>query len=126
MPAHRSLINDPAVVQGTDLAALYTEIDKILKDPNTIQLPSLFGGGGSATGFLLPHWLYQAFDTYVLNEGDLDAALKEAQGYASGFLTCTSAIAPFDPSTQNQRDYNMQFADCATKVDPRLKSLFGQ
>ncbi len=127
MPAHRSLINDPSVVQGTDLATLYSQIDTILKDPTTIQLPSLFGGGGggSATGFLLPHWLYAAFDTYVLNDGDLDAALKEAEGYARGFLECAAGIAPFDPSTQNQRDYNLQFANCATKVDPRLKSLFG-
>jgi hypothetical protein len=40
-------------------------------------------------------------------------------------MDCTASIAPFDPSTQNQRDYNMQFANCAVKVDPRLKSLFG-
>jgi ABC-type glycerol-3-phosphate transport system substrate-binding protein len=126
MPARRSLINDPAIVQGSDTVALYNQVDVLLQDPNTMSIPALFAGGGSVTGFLLPHWLYEAFDAYVLNNGDLDTSLKDAQGYAKAFSDCTASIPPFDPSTQNMRDYNRQYADCALKADPRLKSLFGQ
>ncbi len=127
MPARRSLINNPAIVQGSDTMALYNQVDVLLQDPNTMSIPALFAGsGGSVTGFLLPHWLYEAFDAYVLNDGDLDTALKDAQGYAKAFSDCAGSIPPFDPSTQNVRDYNQQYAQCALKADPRLKSLFGQ
>jgi ABC-type glycerol-3-phosphate transport system substrate-binding protein len=128
MPARRSLISDPAVVasQGKDVTALYNQIDELMKDANVVAFPSVGGAGGAGiTGFLMQHWLYQAFDSYVLKDGDLDTALKEAEGYAKGFQGCVANIPPFDPSTQNQRNYNQQFADCASKVDPNLKGLFG-
>ncbi|MCC7450273.1 MAG: hypothetical protein IT324_22840 [Anaerolineae bacterium] len=128
MPARRSLISDPAVVasQGQDVTALYNQIDELMKDTNVVAFPSVGGAGGAGiTGFLMQHWLYQAFDSYVLKEGDLDSALKEAEGYAKGFQDCVANIPPFDPSTQNQRNYNQQFAECARKVDPNLKGLFG-
>jgi ABC-type glycerol-3-phosphate transport system substrate-binding protein len=128
MPARHSLINDPqiAATQGADTTALYNAIDKVLQDPNTISLPSAGrGGGGNITGFLVQHWLFQAFDSYVLNNGDLDEALKQAESISNGFQDCTSQIAPFDPATQSQRDYNQQFLQCATKVDPALAGLIG-
>ncbi len=127
MPARRSLINDPALAgaQGPDTTALYNQIDTLLKDPNTLTFPSGFGGNTGITGFLYQHWLYEAFDTYVLNNGDLDAALKDAEGYSKGFQQCIANIAPFDPATQNQRDYNQQFLTCATTADPRLKGVIG-
>lgn len=127
MPARRSLINDPALAgsQGPDTTALYNQIDTLLKDPNTLSFPQLFGGGASPTGFLLQHWLFEAFDKYVLNNGDLDTALKDAETFAKGFQACAANIPPYDPSTQQLRDYNRQYAACASKVDPRLNSLFG-
>jgi len=132
MPARRSLLNDPTATQGPDTQALYKELDNLMKDPNTISLPSLFGGPGGGggmsaiSGFLVQRWLYEAFDTYVLKGGDLDPALKQAETYAKTFQDCVAKIAPFDPATQNQRDYNRQFADCAIQADSRLKSVLGQ
>jgi ABC-type glycerol-3-phosphate transport system substrate-binding protein len=125
MPARRSLLSDPATssTRAPDLNAIYQQIDELLKDPNTIPFPSMFDGSGSQAGFLLQHWLYEAFDTYVLHDGDLEAALKDAEGYAKGFQQCTASIPPFDPDVQSQTEYAKQFMQCAAKADQRLKTF---
>jgi ABC-type glycerol-3-phosphate transport system substrate-binding protein len=127
MPARRSQLADPALAQsqGQDVLALYKEVDTLLQDPNTISIPSQFSGGASPTGFLLQHWLYEAFDKYVLKNGDLDTALKEAETMAKGFQECATSLPPLDASNQQRaREYIKAFGDCAVKVDPRLKVLF--
>ncbi|MEP7289280.1 MAG: hypothetical protein ABI947_26305 [Chloroflexota bacterium] len=127
MPARASQVNNPTLAadQGADVVALYNQIDAELKDPNTVSLPALAGGGTSPANFLMQHWLYEAFDNYVLNNADLDSSLKDAEGYAKTYQGCVANIAPFDPSTQNQRDYNQQYLACATQADPRMKTVFG-
>lgn len=128
MPARKSMISDPSLeaAQGPDMAALYARTAELLDNPRTIILPSLTaGGGGGINGFILQRWLFEAFDTYVLNDGDLDEALKTAEVYAKGYVECTNALPPFDPSTQSFRDYNLQFAQCAIQVDPRLEGMVG-
>ncbi|MEP7284380.1 MAG: hypothetical protein ABI947_01270 [Chloroflexota bacterium] len=127
MPARRSLINDPALAaaQGTEIVALYNQIDTLLKDPNTISVPDQFAGGTAPTGYLLQHWLYEAFDDYVLNNGDLDAQLKTANDYANNFQACATTLPPYDASTpEKMKTYIKAFGDCATKTDSRLASLF--
>jgi ABC-type glycerol-3-phosphate transport system substrate-binding protein len=125
LPARRSLLSALAETQGPDVVALYNETDKLLQDPNTITFPSQFSSGTSLTGYLIQHWLYQAFDKYVLEDKDLEAALKDAEGIAKGFQACTVNLPPLDTSdTEKARNYIKQFGDCATKVDPSLKSLF--
>ncbi len=127
MPARRSLLNDPALAsaQGADLVALYNDVANLLQDPNTISIPSQFAGGASPIGFLLQHWLYEAFDKYVLNGGDLEAALKDAETISKGFQECAVNLPPLDASDmQKARDYIKAFGDCAVKVDPKLKTLF--
>ncbi len=128
MPARHSLINDATfqATVGPDLVALYKELDKLLSNSTTMVVPALNAGGQAAIGFLIQRWLYEAFDKYVLNDGDLDPALKEAEGYAKGFQQCTAKIAPYDPGKQTLQDYNRQYAECAVKVDARLKTLFGR
>jgi ABC-type glycerol-3-phosphate transport system substrate-binding protein len=126
MPARRSLALSPATAktQGADISAQYAQIDKLLSDPHTVSFPSLFQGGASPVGFLLEHWLYEAFDSYVLDNGDLEAALKSAETYAQDFQGCTAAIPPYDPtSAQTADQYRKQYYDCAAKADPRLKDL---
>jgi ABC-type glycerol-3-phosphate transport system substrate-binding protein len=130
MPARHSLINDPTIsaAQGADTTAVYNQIDAVLKDPNTLSLPSLFEGGRVlSTGFFTQQWLFQAFDAYVLNNADLDGALKDAESYAKGYVDCAASIPPYDPTSgQLQRDYNRQFLECAAKVDPRLKDILNR
>jgi ABC-type glycerol-3-phosphate transport system substrate-binding protein len=127
MPARYSYLDNPGLAgaQGADTVALYKSLGTILKDPNTISLPSLQGAGGSPSVFLSQHWLYEAFDNYVLNNGDLESGLKDAQNYATTFQDCANAIPPFDANSQTRQQYNQAFVQCATKADPRLKSSFG-
>jgi ABC-type glycerol-3-phosphate transport system substrate-binding protein len=124
MPARASLISDPALAatQGADLVALYTDMLKVLQSPTTVVYPSL--GGGAMSGALLQMWLYNAFDAYVVNNGDLAAALKDAEGYAKAFQDCVNALPPYDPATQNQRSYFQQYGQCATKADPNVSGFF--
>lgn len=127
MPARRSLINAQATTasQGADVVATYNQIDALLKDSKTITFPSMFEGGSVApTGFIMQHWLYEAFDNYVLHDADLDSALKDAENYAKTFQTCAANIPPYDPSgTQSAQEYLKNYLDCAVKADPRLKSF---
>jgi hypothetical protein len=119
MPVRRSLINADvtAAVQGADLTALYNQIDALLKDPNTISLPSGFAGS-SAARMVVEYWLYDAFDNYVLRDGDLESSLKDAETYAKGFQECMAKAAPSEPGQPDQPDAAKR---CAETVDPHLK-----
>ncbi|HLY26330.1 MAG TPA: extracellular solute-binding protein [Aggregatilineales bacterium] len=126
MPAFRSLIASPATAagQGADAVAVYQQIDAMLKDSKTIIFPSMFQAGASPAGFLLEHWLYEAFDNYVQNSADLNASLKTAQTYAQAFQQCTATIAPGNATSSPADDtYRKAFLDCAVKADSRLKDF---
>jgi ABC-type glycerol-3-phosphate transport system substrate-binding protein len=125
MPAHRSLINDPALsaAQGEDVVDAYNQIDALLSDPNTIALPTPFAGD-SPVNFLLQFWLNRAFDNYVLNDADLATELTTAETYAREYLECTANLPPFDAATQNRLEYFQQFQTCATQVDPTMSNFF--
>jgi ABC-type glycerol-3-phosphate transport system substrate-binding protein len=125
MPARRSLIGDASAAQGEDLAALYSEIDRLLSDPTTIIFPSLFSGGASPTGFLLQYWLFQAFDKYVLEDKDLETELDRVEVMSRDFQACAGPIElPDFGDQQAARDYIKAFGKCATDVDPTLAPFF--
>jgi ABC-type glycerol-3-phosphate transport system substrate-binding protein len=123
MPARRSLLNDPAVTaeQTPDETAFYNRFDVLLQDPATLALPSAFSGASPAS-FLLQRWLNNAFDSYVLRDGDLETELATAETYTKGFLECIALIPPYDPAVQDQLSYIGQYFDCATQVDPSFVS----
>jgi ABC-type glycerol-3-phosphate transport system substrate-binding protein len=124
MPARRSLINDPALAsaQGEDVVAAYNQLDALLADPNTITLPTPFGGDSPAN-FLIQFWLNRAFDNYVLNDADLETELSEAQTFVQAYLECTANIPPRDPTAQNPFEYFQQFQTCATQADPTMANF---
>ncbi|MCB9452521.1 MAG: extracellular solute-binding protein [Anaerolineaceae bacterium] len=130
MPVRRSYIDDPLVAasQGADIVAMYQAIADALDDPNTIIFPSPFNGIASPGGLVIQLWLYRAFDTYVLQDGDLDTALVDAEAYIKAYQECIADIPPFDPAqyqTQLQQiAYFLQYTNCAVKIDPSLSSLF--
>jgi ABC-type glycerol-3-phosphate transport system substrate-binding protein len=127
MPARRSQVSDPALInaQGQSAVNFYQQMDFLMSQPNVLLIPTSFSGGIESAGeFLTANWLYQAFDNYVLEDADLIAELEEAQLLATGFQECIVSIPPYDPTVDNPQDYFGQLADCATQVDPNL-SLFG-
>ena len=69
-------------------------------------------------------WLNRAFDDYVLNGGDLEASLKDAQVKATAFQQCIDALPPFQPGSGGQQDYFQQLNTCAVQADPSLTGLF--
>ena len=126
MPARRSFINGSAYAASTDATtiAMYNRFDQLMTDPNTINFQSPFGGGTNPTNFIVEFWLFQAFDNYVLNNGDLDTDLATAQSNAVAYQECAANIPP-RTSDQNNRQYSQQFLDCAANIDPNLGGLFG-
>lgn len=131
MPARLSLINDPTnvTVQGEDATSAYNLIANLLASPNTIAFPSLFSGASSPGNFIMQIWLYRAFDNYVLEDGDLQAKLEEAQIFSEAYQGCIANIPPYNlppnASQSEQINYFRQFTDCAVDIDPSLNSLFG-
>ncbi len=132
MPARRSQISDPSIatLQGEDLSAFYNTIDQQLQAPNEVEFPSPFAGvDNSAIGnFVLQIWLNRAFDRYVLEDGDLDLELADAEMFAKAYADCIAVIPAYDPasmtSIQEQINFVRQYLECATKVDPSLESFF--
>ena len=127
MPARNSLLADPKLdtTFGVGLAGIYREVGKILNDSNTIGSPSLVGGFANISNLAVQHWLFEAWDNYVLNGKDLATSLFDAQGYASTFLTCFSTVPAFDPAQEKYSDYTTQIINCVVKADPRLSNLRG-
>ncbi|MEP7289049.1 MAG: hypothetical protein ABI947_25115 [Chloroflexota bacterium] len=128
MPARRSLINDPALAatQSKEAVAFYNQIDALLQDPNTITFPTGFGGESSLIGFLAQHWLFEAFDNYVLKSGDLDAALAQAETYTNDFLECAAKIPATNTSgAEDRQARDKLYFGCASTIDPRLKETLG-
>lgn len=133
MPARRSQLNNPQLAStlGVDLSAFYTQFDAMLQATNAIQFPSSFGGGSVSPGdFITQFWLNRALDRYVLEDGNLETELADAEMFAKEYQTCTAAIPPFDPanfrSQRQQINYFRQFLDCATRIDPSLSEVFPQ
>ncbi len=125
MPAFRSQIANAAVVQSQSAADFYTQMDNLLQQPNTLVFPSQFGGGfNSPANFLSQYWMNRAFDNYVLNDGDLEQGLTEAQTNIQAFQECVAGIPAFDPNTEDQGAFFDQYISCAQKVDPTL-DIFG-
>jgi ABC-type glycerol-3-phosphate transport system substrate-binding protein len=130
MPARRSLLSDPSVTaaQGTDTVALYKQIATLLDDPTTLPLPGLSLGTTSlqSRAQLMPQLeLFKALDNAILNDADLEAALKDAQTSAKAFQDCFTALPALDvTSIESQRTFINNFGQCAVKADPDMAPFF--
>jgi hypothetical protein len=127
MPARRSLISSPILASshGPELVAFYTQIEALLRDPNTIPVASQLGRKASPAAFLFQYWLFRAFDNYVLKGGDLGAELQSAEIATRAVQECIAQLPPYDSSNPaSAQAYLRQFADCATRVDPDLQPYF--
>jgi ABC-type glycerol-3-phosphate transport system substrate-binding protein len=127
MPASKAALADTGLDTkvGKPLAAVYRDVAKVLEDPNTLKIPSLFDGSANIAGFVVQYWLFEAWDGYVLKNGNLDTLLADAQTYVDAYQTCQAGVPAFDPAQQKYEDYLQSVLACATKADPRLKSLLG-
>jgi hypothetical protein len=127
MPARASQLNDAGFQAATnpDILALYNQVVTLLNDPNTVAFPIEERGVVSISNYLLEHWLYEAFDTYVLNNGDLNTALDGAETYAQAFQICAANLPAFDMGAMKETDTAaiIPYVDCAELADGRLKPI---
>lgn len=131
MPARYSLLDDPTVsaAYGPDLMDFYRRYGTMLQQPDAIALPSMQGGSLGTVGSMFEmSWLDQAFDAYVLENGDLEADLAMAGQNITAFRECTATLPPAAEAGQTQEeqlDYFRLFLDCAGRIDPDLAERFG-
>lgn len=128
MPVRHSSLASPTLAATTnpDVLALYRQIDTLLKDPHTVAFPAFNKGTITISALMVQHWLFEAFDAYVLNSGDLDVALKNAETYANGFQACIANLPVLTTASASRNDtaeVTKQYIDCAEKVDARLKPV---
>src|SRR5262249_24278883 len=127
MPARHSMLSNPAFQAATnpDLMPLYQQVETLLGDSRTIAFP-VFDKGSTkdVTKILLQHWLFEAFDAYALNSGDLNTALQDAQTYAQAFQTCAAGLPPVHASAiRGDTSSFIPYVDCAENADGRLKPI---
>ncbi len=129
MPARTSQLADPTLKSSIspDVLALYNQFATLLKDLHTVAFP-MPDKAATLTTALAQHWLFEAFDSYVLNNGDLDAALKDAETYAKAFITCTANLPVMTTNGTNNtalQEVVQAYLACAVKTDSRLKAVLG-
>jgi len=125
MPVRHSLLSSQALKATTspDVLALYNRIDGLMHDPHTLPFPVYDRGSVGVSDALVQHWLFEAFDAYVLNGNELEGALNTAETYAKAYLTCTANLpAAALSSSKGGGDSLKPYVDCAEHVDPRLKT----
>jgi hypothetical protein len=128
MPARRSLITHPdlAAAQGQDAVAFYTTINSLMQRPNAITLPTSSVSVGGGAGLILNLWLNRAFDRYVLDDGDLDRELADAQLFTESYRGCVADLPPADPAADDFAARFQEVIACAVKVDPSAAAYFPQ
>ncbi len=128
MPVRHSILNSPnfKTTVNPDLLALFTQADTLFNDARTIPFPLGDRGAITVSNRLVQHWLFEAFDVYTLNGGDLDAALRDAEGYAKGFLECAATLPALnmgDSGKGGVTESVKAYVDCAEHADSRLKAV---
>jgi hypothetical protein len=127
MPARRSMLDNPAFQAATnpDRLALYQQIATLMADPRTVAY-EIFGNRFNISHQVLQLWMMQAFDAYVLDDADLDAALADAQQKAQTFQTCAADLPPTElyASSETGLAALTAYVDCAEAVDSSLKPFF--
>jgi hypothetical protein len=72
---------------------------------------------------LIERLLYRAFDSYVLENADLEDMLKLAQTRAIQLIDCIRGLtAPIQSDFDSYQRYRQAALDCYKKVDPAYKS----
>jgi len=137
MPARTSAfdVSMDFIQDGADVVQLYRDFDEALRSGNAVVMPQAYGGASDTIAQSMGNqvatlWLYGAFDKYVLEDGDLETDMLQAQAYQADYATCISGFPDrnFEEFTEENQeefnDYYFQFVECAVAVDPSLRDYF--
>jgi hypothetical protein len=137
MPARTSAFEASLdfISDGEDVVQLFRDFDEALRSGNAVIMPQAYGGSTDSMAVSMGNqlatiWLYKAFDNYVLEDADLEAALVQGQAFQADYATCSAGIPErsfeeFNEDNQEEfNDYYFQFIECAVAVDPDLREYF--
>ncbi len=119
MPTTRAMLNSQELVsaQGETMATFFQAFAKQLSAPNAVYFPTVHST--PYIGFVLERWLYRAFDRYVLQNGDLEAELSQADQYAKAFIACVSETPPSNGGVEAIYE---PIGKCIEQVDPSINA----
>jgi ABC-type glycerol-3-phosphate transport system substrate-binding protein len=130
VPVRRSLIEDSqiATLFGEDVAEFFTMFADQVSAPDAVFVPSANSFSGSYTSYYETIWINQAFDSYVLEDGDLEADLALAQSNIEAYRACVGdegTPPDFNNASEEELEaYFARYSDCVIEVDPTLASRF--
>jgi ABC-type glycerol-3-phosphate transport system substrate-binding protein len=130
IPARRSMATDSniATLFGEDVAAFFNMFASQLDAPDAVVIPAANASSGSYTSYFETIWINQAFDNYVLEDGDLEADLALAETNIEAYRTCVgddgSMVDTSNMEQEELEEFFAKYTDCAVEVDPTLASRF--
>lgn len=131
IPVWRSLIQGPEIAElfGEEVADFFSMFANQLDAPDAVIIPNTSFGGGSFTSYFETIWINQAFDNYVLEDGDLEADLNLAAENITAYRACVGdEAAPVDITSMEQDEleaYFERYTTCVVEIDPTLQDRFG-
>ncbi len=124
MPVSWSQLASPALAatQGEDIAAFYRQYATAFEDLNVYVVPVRT----DITRWIEDIWFNRALDRVVLEDGNLEAELAEAEMNITAFRACVAMLSPLvsGMSDAEQNAYYDELIDCGIKIDSSLKSRF--
>lgn len=108
MPALLSTLDDPSAEAsvGGELLGLYHQVADQARQPNAINPITIDP--------FINLWLNRAFDAYVLDDGDLEAELANAEQLTQSYIDCISQPFEGDVTQDNMFD---RIETCGTQVN---------
>lgn len=127
MPVRQSILDSTNYrsLTAAGTLTLYNRLAAQLADPHTIPFPESADAGDQPFSLLFPqHWLYEAFDAYVLHNADLASALHMADQQSKGYLGCIANLPALNLSDISKTNLSAArpFATCAETLEPALKT----
>jgi ABC-type glycerol-3-phosphate transport system substrate-binding protein len=130
MPPRRSTLeeSDIATMMGEDIADLFEMFAERLEAPDIVIVPGGFNTTSTYSSYIESIWINQAFDNYVLEDGNLEEDLARAENFITEYRTCAGEEGTppdFSDATMDEiEEYYSRFTDCAEQVDPDLSGRF--
>ncbi len=123
---YSTLANDGfAQAIGTNLIQSYQAYASQLASPNTVIFPLDYSSIDPTTNPIRYQWITEAFDAYVLNNGNLEVELAALQSKLDGLDACLAnikAIPSLQSTSAEVQEYQNQVNSCILEADPDFNS----
>ncbi len=122
LPARAELINEAfSLAVGEDAVAFSQDYSTMLNDSASIFFPIQSINIGQLDMMVEQIWLAQAFDRYLLDNGNLETSLQDFAGDVETFRSCVTNI---DAQSLDNSEYLEEVLQCAVNIDETLEDRF--